>query len=982
MLAFLACATRPQHRAGLCELLWAETPEPRAALRWCLSRLRPVLDAGGINRVITDGDSLWIDPATCEVDGKRLRELAASAASAGTEELETTVTRLAGPFLSDLEVADAFRFENWRLGEEKSLSQARASVFGELLRRHADSPESQVRVGHLWVQQDPLDSRPHAAVIEALSALGRKREALSHYERCVQMLRNQGGEPDTALENARVSVGRIARVTPGKSAANAAPAGSAKGPAAVEGDEAPAHSRPPLAGRKTELARFDALLDGKEAGKLQLLCGEPGIGKTRLLEEMSEKLGAKGWLRLRGRAFEAERGRAFGPWIDAVAALRDNGDCPLLRSAEGPDSGRLDPDTLHLAMRAWLAKAGKGKPLALILDDVHWLDTASVGLLHYLLRGKEKPFALMLASMRSVAAPMNGPLEALLTHLRREGMVSQWDVGPLDAAETALLLRQAGSKRDPAEIFARSEGHPLSSLALALEGASDDKGSRASLEAMLDERIRMAGDEGRQILQWAALVGRGLSPALLERLMDLSVHDLLNRLDGLETQGLVRVEEGKGGMEYLFGHDLIRQRLRDSLSAPRLARMHAHVAQVLRDHFTLARGWEEIAGHAEAGGETLLAAEACLEGGMHCTRLYAFEQAESLALRGFELAEQAGQWGYIQGLCMLINNVGSSLGRFPEGLDARLLRLAAKARQAAAQEALVWILGGLANMRYLNDQPQAVFEAVMQAESFSQEITEPRLKAYTLADTATCLYATDQELPRARQLVQQAARICQENNLYEPLVDASQAMLAFREARYDDARMYLKRSSPHLGGKDWQIIEHYNFLFWAQVEIESENPVDALALSRKVAALGEWVKQKADFHFPMVIDAMAKRLLGEPDAEALFQAVLIPLRSFNCKVMTSYLLLFWCEQDLAAERTADIDARCREAIERCEPLGRTWEPSWARVLMGLAALRDGRLDQALSHWQALQPAMLSPASLPTRILRRAEELAMGLNLPL
>jgi hypothetical protein len=128
---------------------------------------------------------------------------------------------------------------------------------------------------------------------------------------------------------------------------------------------------------------------------------------------------------------------------------------------------------------------------------------------------------------------------------QREGWSESWDIGPLDAEETASLLKLAGSRRDPGEVYARSAGHPLASLALAMEGA--DGGPRASLEAMLDERIRVAGDDGRVVLQWAALLGRGLPPALLESLLDLPVHALLSALEQLEAQGLMRVLDGEAG---------------------------------------------------------------------------------------------------------------------------------------------------------------------------------------------------------------------------------------------------------------------------------------------------------------------------------------------------------------------------------------------------------------------------------------------------
>ncbi|MEO6094408.1 MAG: AAA family ATPase, partial [Fibrobacteria bacterium] len=658
LLACLAVAEKPLQRARLCELLWENSADPRGALRWCLSRLKAVVDTGGTARLAAEGDTLWIDPESWEVDARQLRSLARSIGAAETPALESGAARFAGPFLADLELGDAIRFESWRTGEEKSLARDRAAVFAEILRRHADSPEAKVRLGHIWVQQDPLDERPHAAILEALTALGRKREALSHYERCVKMLRRHGNAPGAALEKARRDIGPLGQsgpVSPDALSSAPAPPTDAPGNGAAHRNTQ-GTSGAALAGREREMDRFRAFAADPDS-RLRILAGEPGIGKTRLLEEMGERLEAEGWLVLRGRAFEAERDRALGPWIDAgraVAARSGAGDCPLLKPASLPERGLAEQGSLFEAMRSWLAALAARCPLALILDDVHWLDAASVALLQYLLRGSDSPFRLALAGMRSVAAPADPPITPLLRLAQRESWSETWDIGPLDAAGTASLLRAAGSDRDPGEVFARSAGHPLASLALAME--ADSAGPRATLDAMLDERIRVAGEDGRQVLQWSALLGRGLPPALLEALLDMPVQALLSALERLEAQGLMRVVEGEGGMEYLFGHDLIRQRSQDSLSAPRRARMHAHVASILRAQPALRRGWEEVAFHAEAGAQWVPAAEACLEAGGHCFRLRAFPAMVGFLEKGMDhLDRTGGHWALQREFCLLAN---------------------------------------------------------------------------------------------------------------------------------------------------------------------------------------------------------------------------------------------------------------------------------------------------------------------------------------
>ncbi len=996
LLACLAIAEKPLHRARLCELLWENSADPRGALRWCLSRLKVVLDAGGTVRLRAEDDSLSVDPEAWDVDARRLRSLAKAVASADTAALEAAASRFSGPFLADLDLADSIRFESWRVGEEKSLAQARGVVFADLLRRHTDSPEAKARLGHVWVQQDPLDERPHVAVLEALTALGRKREALAHYERCAQMLRRHGGIPGSALEKARVAIGPLGQTGPapqrpdgtrseifsdapitGQAYAVAGPAFSG-----LAHSNIPVTGRPPLAGRAEEMGRFRFLAAAPD-GRLRLLVGEPGIGKTRLLEEMGDALAAQGWLVLKGRAFEAERDRALGPWIDAAryAGPQDAGECPLLRPSGMLERGQVDQGALFESMRAWLATLASRGPMALILDDVHWLDAASVGLLQSLMRGPDTPFRLMLAGMRNVAAPADPPIASLLRVAQREGWSEAWPIGPLDAQDTATLLESAGSRRDPGEVFARSAGHPLASLALAMDAG---EGSRLSLEAMLDERIRVAGDEGRIVLQWAALLGRGLPPALLESLLDLPVHALLAALERLEGQGLMRVVEGEAGMEYLFGHDLIRQRAQETLSAPRRMRMHAHVAETLRGRPALRRGWEEVAWHAEAGAQSILAAEACLEAGVHCFRLRAFPAMVGFVERGMDHLDRTGaHWALQREFCLLCNRAAQNLPEYPEGIDTRLVRLAEKAKAAGQEETRLAALYALSVVRYTRPDPSVLSEGIPDLDIGTAlgSLEDPLARAFNLSGMSLCLLATDQEIPKARAFLAQAQRICSEHGFEEADTETGLGWLKHREGRVDEARAHLRKARRLMREKELPQFEFQIECALAKLELEEENPVVALAHVDEIKALDEVVNHSADKHFAKALLALARMQLDEPEADILFDESLALLRGDNVKVMTSYLQLMRAERELRAGVHGPIAARCAEAIERCEPLKRLSEPTWARCLLGLSALAQGRRPEAEAQWRALTPALAASHALPARILRWSEELAGKLGVP-
>lgn len=953
-----------------------------------------MVDSGGIPRLAAEGDTLWIDPDAWDVDARQLRSLARSIGATETPALESAAARLAGPFLADLDLGDAIRFESWRVGEEKSLARDRAAVFAEILRRHADSPEAKVRLGHVWVQQDPLDERPHAAILEALTALGRKREALAHYERCAKMLRRHGNVPGAALEKARRDIGPLGQS--GGSAAPMTPAGAAspEAPAATgyasrpsASIDIPSHgnasgtSRAPIAGREIEMERFRALAAAPD-GRFRILAGEPGIGKTRLLEEMGAGLEAGGWLVLRGRAFEAERDRALGPWIDAARAATartDAGECPLLHPASLPERGLADQGALFEAMRVWLAGLAARAPLALILDDVHWLDGASVSLLQYLLRVTDPPFRLALAGMRSVAAPVEPPIAPLLRLAQRESWSETWVIGPLDAAGTASLLRSAGSGRDPGEVFARSAGHPLASLALAMDG--DAAGPRATLDAMLDERIRVAGEDGRHVLQWSSLLGRGLPPALLEALLDMPVHALLSALERLEAQGLMRVVEGEGGMEYLFGHDLIRKRSQDSLSVPRRARMHGHVASILRAQPALRRGWEEVAFHAEAGAQWVSAAEACLEAGVHCFRLRAFPAMVGFLEKGMDhLDRTGGHWALQREFCLLANRAVQNQREYPEGVETRLARMATRAQEAGQQETRLAALYALSVLRYTRSDPGMLREGIVDLDvSLTGNLEDPMARAFNLSGMALCLLATDQDIPKARSLLAEADRLCRLHGFEEADTRTGFGWLTHRDGRLDEAREHLARARALMREKELPQFEFQIECSLARIELEEENPLAALEHVHAIKALDEVARYSADRHFAQALTSLAKLQLGDADAEALFLQSLEQLRADNVKVMTSYLQLMKAERELRAGAHAVIPERCAEAISRCESLQRQAEPAWGRCLMGLSALAQGRNGEAESHWAALQVSFGTPGILPVRVLGLAQELAGGLG---
>ena len=326
-----------------------------------------------------------------------------------------------------------------------------------------------------------------------------------------------------------------------------------------------------LVGRGRELATLATVLDGVAAGAPGFLAvvGEPGIGKTSLMERLSALAGERDWLVLAGRAAEFERELPFGVLVDALddhlAGLdqrkleRAGGErlaelAAIFPALDGPavPEGALKAERYraHRAIQELLDGLAVGRPLLLSLDDLHWADQASLEVVASLLRRPPDGPVLLACAFRPSPAP--GFLESAIGTAEREGRAARVELGPLTPEDAAELLATIPERSVRDAVFRVSGGNPfyLSQLArLAAHAPVQPDGRQVdtltlgvpqSVLSMLADEIRMLPPASRRVLEAAAVAGEPFEPDVAAEIGEVSDDDVMVALDDLLARDLVR----------------------------------------------------------------------------------------------------------------------------------------------------------------------------------------------------------------------------------------------------------------------------------------------------------------------------------------------------------------------------------------------------------------------------------------------------------
>jgi DNA-binding SARP family transcriptional activator len=201
LLAYLALTGRPHRRERLCSLFWDIPHDPRGALRWSLSRLRPLVDEPDRPRIMADRETVGFTPGDAEIDVILVRDaLRAGVDTLDTATLESLAARFRGELLEGQDLPDLHDFQAWCVAEREDARRLQAQVLTALVERLADQPEAALGHARQLVQIDPYALPARITQLRLLVRAGRRGEAEQQVETGLRLLREADG--DTAALSA------------------------------------------------------------------------------------------------------------------------------------------------------------------------------------------------------------------------------------------------------------------------------------------------------------------------------------------------------------------------------------------------------------------------------------------------------------------------------------------------------------------------------------------------------------------------------------------------------------------------------------------------------------------------------------------------------------------------------------------------------------------------------------------------------------
>jgi DNA-binding SARP family transcriptional activator/tetratricopeptide (TPR) repeat protein len=744
LLALLAVTGREHSREQLADLLWpeADSVKGRASLRRTLSVTAAAMGDGmAISRT-----AVALDPATVRVDVRDFETLITKPDAAS---LERAVQLYRGDFLAGFTLRGCPDFEEWQASVSEELRQSLARGLQRLVAACIADGELDRADGHArhWLQLDPLHEPAHQVIIKLHGWAGQRSAAMRQYRTLVRVLDRDLAVrplPETTQLYDDVRAGRLEPPPPragGEPSQSASPAPVAWPLVGRAAELAALRSAWQATGRH-----------GRN-GRVVAIAGQAGSGKTRLITELREQAAKAGATVLATRSHDGETALPFvlaadllrtalairpdlpdvlpaqtaamaGRLVPALAAAQPDSAAPALDSpvavtrlygaiadtllaavggadagahADGPagaGGGRVGGGRVGGGRvgggRVGGGRVGGGRVGVVVVEDVHWADNSSLGLLAYLVRRlADWPLLLVLSWQPEQA----GRLRVLRTALSEaEGQLAGQTIepGPLDAEAISALLDLDGMPRvDVARLLEQTRGLPMlvREYVEALRSAGpvaepDAPGSAeadwwppASVRDLLRTRLQAVSEPTLQMLTAAAVLGSDNDADLLRAVSGRGEDEIVEAIEEALARALLteippptspsRPTATYEAPSYGFPYEALRRTAYESASLARRRLLHGRAADILIRRYEREPAGTRaatVAGHLQLAGRDAEAAQWWWRAGELARELYAHEQAHAHLVRALALgfAQLPGR--------VALGDVLVVLGRYREAL--------------------------------------------------------------------------------------------------------------------------------------------------------------------------------------------------------------------------------------------------------------------------------------------------------------------------